>query len=652
MADLYGDWKGSYALLPRYLQALKTTNPGTVVKFAYKVGGPSNVRVFDRVFWAFGPSIRGFEHCRPILTVDGTHLYGKYKGVLLIAIGVDANDQIYPLAFAIVDCESIDTWGWFMDCIRKHVTQREGICVISDRHVGIMTAMSKVGGGWTEPQAFHRFCTRHQASNINTKFKSNELKLAFLSTACAAQRKRFNKGMQKIGSINPSAKMDPGPDDGTILHLQSTHRSQAIWEGEELKPLTLRGHMKAFKAFKVPEAVLTYVNNTQFRGITRFCYVPLDADLITALVERWRQETHTFHLPFGEATVTLQDVAMLFGLRISGRPVTGSTGPLLLLQLWSWERVSIGRPDIVRSRVPRQAGVAYPLGSQVLTGLDPLGCKWLRVQRGFKDHRLWLVVIRDLLDKMVELQFVWQPYTPSVVQHLSPICVQDQAEWTVIAPLICFEMVEWHFPNRCTRQFGWQQMIPEMGNTCTRLHGISRKGDWSGNYETMHQESIAKWENRMSNIVEPGLPFCGLTNFEDEYFEWYNAITRRIITPLSQTVNDDYEDHHYYYPTAADFQILTQTSMVTYNTTQEMISNMPDDIPLAQYAMIEKMRNMSLNSLVNTGQGHLINYQEPRPPSPPRYDFRHLAHRQQVMTQETEEAESSQRTRKKGKKRN
>ncbi|KAH9621545.1 hypothetical protein KSS87_000021 [Heliosperma pusillum] len=160
-------------------------------------------------------------------------------------------------------------------------------------------------------------------------------------------------------------------------------------------------------------------------------------------------------------------------------------------------------------------------------------------------------------------------------------------------------MVEWHFPNRCTRQFGWQQMIPEMGSTCTRLHGISRKGDWSGNYETMHQESIAKWENRMSKIVEPGLSFCGLMSFEDEYFEWYNAITRRIITPLSQTVNDDYKDHHYYYLTAADFQILTQTSMVTYNTTEQMISNMPDDIPLAQNAMIEKMRNMSLNSLTN-----------------------------------------------------
>ncbi|KAH9605124.1 hypothetical protein KSS87_000455 [Heliosperma pusillum] len=388
--------------------------------------------------------------------------------------------------------------------------------------------------------------------------------------------------------------MDPGPDDGRILYLQSTHRSEAIWQGVELEPLTLRGHMKALKAFEVPEAVLTYVNNTQFRA-----------------------------------------------------------GPLLLLQLWSWERVSIGQAGVdPLACVPRQAWVAYPLGSQVLTGVDPLACKWLRVQRGFKDHRLGLVVIRDLLDKMVELQFVWQPYTPSVVQHLSPTCVQDQAEWTVIAPLICFEMVEWHFPNRCTRQFGWQQMIPEMGSTCTRLHDISRKGDWSTNYETMHQESIAKWENRMSKIVEPGLPFCGLMSFEDEYFEWYNAITRRIITPLSQDVNDDYEDHHYNYPTAADFQILTQANMVTYNTTEQMISNMPDDIPLAQYAMIDRMRNMSLNSLVNTRQGHLINYQEPTPPSPPRYDFRHLAHRQPRMTQESEEAESSQRTRKKGKKRN
>ena len=49
----------------------------------------------------------------------------------------------------------------------------------------------------------------------------------------------------------------------------------------------------------------------------------IDRRLITAFVERWRPETHTFHLPIGELTVTLQDVSCLWGLPIRGRPVVG-----------------------------------------------------------------------------------------------------------------------------------------------------------------------------------------------------------------------------------------------------------------------------------------------------------------------------------------
>ncbi|XP_057723916.1 serine/threonine-protein phosphatase 7 long form homolog [Arachis stenosperma] len=47
--------------------------------------------------------------------------------------------------------------------------------------------------------------------------------------------------------------------------------------------------------------------------------------LINALVERWRPETHTFHLPIGECTVTLEDVAVILGLPTNGLPVTGMT---------------------------------------------------------------------------------------------------------------------------------------------------------------------------------------------------------------------------------------------------------------------------------------------------------------------------------------
>ncbi|XP_078170655.1 serine/threonine-protein phosphatase 7 long form homolog [Carex rostrata] len=51
----------------------------------------------------------------------------------------------------------------------------------------------------------------------------------------------------------------------------------------------------------------------------------IDAALIHRLVERWRPETHTFDLPFGEMTVTLEDVSCLWGLPITRVPVTGST---------------------------------------------------------------------------------------------------------------------------------------------------------------------------------------------------------------------------------------------------------------------------------------------------------------------------------------
>ncbi|KAH0653819.1 hypothetical protein KY289_031497 [Solanum tuberosum] len=79
--------------------------------------------VFNYVFWTFKPCIDGFVFCRPVISIDGTHVNGKYDIKLLIAIATDGNGSILPLAFAIVANESMETWSLFLDHLHLHVVK-------------------------------------------------------------------------------------------------------------------------------------------------------------------------------------------------------------------------------------------------------------------------------------------------------------------------------------------------------------------------------------------------------------------------------------------------------------------------------------------------------------------------------------------------
>ena len=48
--------------------------------------------------------------------------------------------------------------------------------------------------------------------------------------------------------------------------------------------------------------------------------------MVTTLCESWSFETHTFYMPLGETTITLEDASLQVGVPINGKPVIEFSG--------------------------------------------------------------------------------------------------------------------------------------------------------------------------------------------------------------------------------------------------------------------------------------------------------------------------------------
>ncbi|KAL1314120.1 hypothetical protein AAHE18_16G166800 [Arachis hypogaea] len=162
VAHIYGDWDESYNELARWVLGVKLMMPGTVAVLRtslVRVGGQvdDSQAYFHRLFWTFPPCIEPFWHCKPLVSIDGTHLYGKYGGTLLVAIVQDGNSNILPVAFSLVEGENAESWSFFLYHLQQHVTPQPGLLVISDKHNGIKATLEASDGGWLPPAAYRVF---------------------------------------------------------------------------------------------------------------------------------------------------------------------------------------------------------------------------------------------------------------------------------------------------------------------------------------------------------------------------------------------------------------------------------------------------------------------------------------------------------------
>ena len=71
--------------------------------------------------------------------------------------------------------------------------------------------------------------------------------------------------------------------------------------------------------------IATYITDAGLDGLLWVSHMDLDHALITALVERWQPETHSFHLSHDEVTIMLQDMEVIMGVLVDGLLVVGYT---------------------------------------------------------------------------------------------------------------------------------------------------------------------------------------------------------------------------------------------------------------------------------------------------------------------------------------
>jgi hypothetical protein len=115
---VFGNLGEQYGRLWDYCETLRQTNKDSCVIMKVERPTPDSEPMFQRLYMSLTAMKQGFlEGCRPVIGLDGYFLKGPYKGTLLAAVDRDANNNMYPIAIAIVEAEMKESWTWFLECI-------------------------------------------------------------------------------------------------------------------------------------------------------------------------------------------------------------------------------------------------------------------------------------------------------------------------------------------------------------------------------------------------------------------------------------------------------------------------------------------------------------------------------------------------------
>lgn len=133
---------------------------------------------------ALGASIRGFlGDLRPLLIMDGAHLKGTYVGTMFLAVRMDGNNQIVPIAMGVGKTESGPAWTWFLAKLKECIGESANLTSVIDRATSIDFPIRTVF-----PNAHHGLCAQHLLVNLKRTSKREKTKKWMFWEACKSYR--------------------------------------------------------------------------------------------------------------------------------------------------------------------------------------------------------------------------------------------------------------------------------------------------------------------------------------------------------------------------------------------------------------------------------------------------------------------------------
>lgn len=132
-----GTYLEQYGKLWDYCAEIRRSNPNTTI-IMKTIPPPTEdgQPTFERLYICLGALKQGMlAGCRRLICMDACHLKGPHGGQLLVAAGIDANNQSYPFAYAVVESETKDTWIWFIELITEdlHIVNTSAWTFITDK---------------------------------------------------------------------------------------------------------------------------------------------------------------------------------------------------------------------------------------------------------------------------------------------------------------------------------------------------------------------------------------------------------------------------------------------------------------------------------------------------------------------------------------